>query len=232
MIWYEVLLRLVLAVIVGGFIGYEREYKNRPAGFRTQILVCIGAAVISMIQCYTVQETSNMILQNPTLASALKADIGRLGAQVISGVGFLGAGTIMHEKGSVKGLTTAATTWVVACIGLAIGFGYYLLSIASAVFVFTVLVSLKRVEVRILERSRSTKVEIRYLDRGEMVKKLEEYFRGKGIKVQNIQFELEEDEDSDHQLCLYTILVPRNIKASEIVRDLCCYDEIVKVSLI
>ena len=102
---YQVLIRLALAVVVGGLIGYEREFKNRPAGFRTHILVCLGAAITSMIQLYSIQETTNMILVHPELATAMKVDIGRLGAQVITGVGFLGAGTIIHDKGSIKGLT-------------------------------------------------------------------------------------------------------------------------------
>ncbi|SKA82880.1 putative Mg2+ transporter-C (MgtC) family protein [Clostridium sp. USBA 49] len=232
MTWYEVIIRLILAIIVGGLIGYEREYKNRPAGFRTHILVCIGAAVTSMIQLYAIEETSKMILAQPTLANALKADIGRLGAQVITGVGFLGAGTIIHEKGSVKGLTTAASIWVVACIGLAVGLGYYFLSILSAVSVFIVLVSLKRVEARIFEKAKIIKFEIEYKNRGEMVKKLEEYFKGRNIKVQNIEFEIEEDEETEHQTCLYTILVPRHIKANDIIRDLCYYDEIIKINLV
>jgi putative Mg2+ transporter-C (MgtC) family protein len=232
MIWYEVLLRLLLAIIVGGLIGYEREYKNRPAGFRTHILVCIGASVTSMIQLYSIQETSNMILQHPVLASALKADIGRLGAQVITGVGFLGAGTIIHDKGSVKGLTTAASVWVVACIGLAVGLGYYLLSVASTIGVFLVLVILKRIEARVFHRSKVTKLEIQYNNRIELVKKIEEYFSGRGIKVKNIEFEIEDDEDTSYKTSLYTVLLPRHISKSELIRDLCYNDEIIKVTLI
>jgi putative Mg2+ transporter-C (MgtC) family protein len=232
MIWYEVLLRLLLAIIVGGLIGYEREYKNRPAGFRTHILVCIGAAVTSMIQLYSIQETSNMILQHPVLASALKADIGRLGAQVITGVGFLGAGTIIHDKGSVKGLTTAASVWVVACIGLAVGLGYYLLSIASTIGVFLVLVILKQIEARVFHRARITKLEIQYTNKIELVRKIEEYFSGRGIKVKNIEFEIEDDEDTSYKTSLYTVMVPRHLSKSELIRDLCYYDEIIKVTLI
>ena len=136
MLVYEVAIRLALAVVVGGLIGYEREFKNRPAGFRTHILVCLGAAITSMIQLYSIQDATNMIIQYPELANAMKVDIGRLGAQVITGVGFLGAGTIIHEKGSIKGLTTAASIWTVACIGLAVGLGYYTLTILSTIFVF------------------------------------------------------------------------------------------------
>ncbi|KYH33983.1 putative Mg(2+) transport ATPase [Clostridium tepidiprofundi DSM 19306] len=149
--WYNVLIRLAMAVFVGGIIGYEREFKNRPAGFRTHILVCVGAAVVSMIQLYMVKNSVEIILKNPELANALKVDIGRIGAQVITGVGFLGAGSIIHEKGLIKGLTTAATIWVVACIGLAIGMGYHYLSIFSTIVVFGVLVSLKKFEERIFK---------------------------------------------------------------------------------
>jgi putative Mg2+ transporter-C (MgtC) family protein len=232
MIWYEVILRLILAIIVGGLIGYEREYKNRPAGFRTHILVCVGAAVISMIQLYSVQETTNIIIRQPVLASALKADIGRLGAQVITGVGFLGAGTIMHDKGSVKGLTTAASLWVVACVGLAVGLGYYFLVVAATVGVFLVLATLKQVEARFFQRSKIQKLEVHYDNRVELVTHMEEYFSSKNIKVQNIEFEIDEDEDSPHKKSLYTVLVPRHIKTSEIIRDLCLYEGIIKITLV
>ena len=140
----QVIIRLVLCVLIGGMIGYEREVKNMPAGFRTHILVCIGAAVVSMIQLHMIQESIEIIRNNPETANMLKADFGRMGAQVITGVGFLGAGTILHHKGSVKGLTTAATIWVTACIGLAIGMGYYTLSILSGLMVYCVVVTLKK----------------------------------------------------------------------------------------
>src|SRR3712207_7952470 len=102
--------KLLLAVIIGGAVGYEREFKNRPAGFRTHILVCIGATVISMIQMYTIRDISAMIMNHSQLAGGIKSDVGRMGAQVISGVGFLGAGTIIHERGSVKGLRSEEHT--------------------------------------------------------------------------------------------------------------------------
>ncbi len=120
----NILIRIIMAIVIGGFIGYEREMRNRPAGFVTHTLVCVGACVVSLIQIQMVQDTILIINENPSMASALKADVGRIVAQVVTGVGFLGAGTIIFDKGSVKGLTTATTLWVVACIGLAIGLGY------------------------------------------------------------------------------------------------------------
>jgi len=139
-------IRVVLAVICGGCIGAERGKMNRAAGFRTHILVCLGATIIALIQVETVHETTELILKHPELANALKADLGRIVAQVVTGVGFLGAGTIMVDKGSIKGLTTASTVWVVACVGLAIGLGYYEISVISTFVILFVNVVLKRFE--------------------------------------------------------------------------------------
>jgi putative Mg2+ transporter-C (MgtC) family protein len=233
MLIYDVAIRLVLAVIVGGLIGYEREYKNRPAGFRTHILVCLGAAITSMIQLYSIQDTTNLILMHPELQNALKADIGRLGAQVITGVGFLGAGTIIHEKGSVKGLTTAASIWTVACIGLSVGLGYYTLTILSTICVFIVLVYLKTFEHKLFKNTNVLRVEIQYLNKKNMVEKLEQYFDGMSIKVKNIEFLIDEEEEhSNFDTTMYTIIAPRHIKSSGIVQKLCTFEEIYKATII
>ncbi|MCY6355616.1 MgtC/SapB family protein [Clostridium sp. ZS2-4] len=242
--WQEVIIRLGLAIVVGGLIGYEREFKNRPAGFRTHILVCVGAAVISMIQVYMVEDTVKMIAQDPQLANALKADIGRIGAQVVTGVGFLGAGTIIRDKGSVKGLTTAATIWVVACIGLAVGMGYYLLSIFSAIGVYGVLASLKKFEGKLFAKTNVVKIEMEYYNKKDLVDRVSEYFEIRNIKVKNIEFSLEEDSLDDEEnnevneeiACskksLYTILIPRYIKPGTIVQDLSVFEEIIRVTII
>ncbi|MBU3158196.1 MgtC/SapB family protein [Clostridium frigoris] len=235
MLVHEVAIRLALAVLVGGLIGYEREFKNRPAGFRTHILVCLGAAITSMIQLYSIQETTNMILQHPELQSAMKVDIGRLGAQVITGVGFLGAGTIIHDKGSIKGLTTAASIWTVACIGLAIGLGYYTLTVLSTICVFIVLVFLKTFETKLFKNTNILKLEIQYVNKKNMVEKLEKYFDSVSIKVKNIEFviddEEDEDEKSEYSTTMYTILAPRYIKSSGIVQKLCTFEEIYKAEI-
>lgn len=146
---YEILLRLGLSIFVGGLIGYEREHHNKPAGFITHILVCMGATIIAILQDLMVKDSITLALTSPQLGSILKVDNGRLIAQVVSGVGFLGAGAIMHNKGSVVGLTTAATLWVVACIGLAAGMGYYFLAVIAGASVYGVLVVLRQVKFRI-----------------------------------------------------------------------------------
>ncbi len=126
----EICLRLACAMLVGLVIGTEREITHRPAGMRTHILVALGACVVSV--------TGELLFHHYS-ALGSSADPARLSAQVITGVGFLGAGTIMREGATVKGLTTAASVWAVACLGIASGFGYYGLALAGMVFIFVTL---------------------------------------------------------------------------------------------
>ena len=126
----EISLRLGCAMLVGLIIGIEREYTHRPAGMRTHILVALGACVVSI--------AGEMLFTQYNTTGATP-DPARLSAQVITGVGFLGAGTIMKEGPTVKGLTTAASLWAVACLGLASGFGYYSLALLGMAFIMITL---------------------------------------------------------------------------------------------
>jgi putative Mg2+ transporter-C (MgtC) family protein len=132
---WEIIIKLVLAMVFGGIIGLEREIGNRPAGFRTHTLVCMGSVLVMM--------TSEFLLE---AYASNPPDPARLGAQVISGIGFLGAGTILKDGSRVRGLTTAASLWVVACIGLAIGVGFYLGALAATLLSYITLVLLKKFE--------------------------------------------------------------------------------------
>ena len=127
--------RVILAAILGGIIGYERQHSHRPAGLRTHILVAVGAALVMCTSEYVVLRMGG-------------SDITRMGAQVISGIGFLGAGTILREGFSVKGLTTAASLWAVSCIGLAAGGGFYAGAVIGTVVIYVTLNSLKKVFIR------------------------------------------------------------------------------------
>lgn len=127
---WDICLRLLCAMIVGMVIGTEREYTHRPAGMRTHILVALGACVVMI---------TGQLIFNQYKQYGSTADPARLAAQVISGVSFLGAGTIMREGANVKGLTTAASLWAVACLGIAAGGGYYVVALAGMVFIFITL---------------------------------------------------------------------------------------------
>jgi len=126
----DICLRLLCAMVVGMVIGTEREYTHRPAGMRTHILVALGASSVMIIGQMIFAEYS---------AYGASPDPARLAAQVITGVGFLGAGTIMREGANVKGLTTAASLWAVACLGIASGAGYYTVALLGMVFIFITL---------------------------------------------------------------------------------------------
>lgn len=127
----EILLRLLCAMFIGAVIGTERELTHRPAGMRTHMLVALGSCVVMI--------TSQMIFHQYRAFGATP-DPARLSAQVITGVGFLGAGTILKEGPSIKGLTTAASVWAVACLGIAVGGGYYALGIIGTVGMIIILV--------------------------------------------------------------------------------------------
>lgn len=132
----DALVKLGLATILSGIIGFEREHSHRPAGFRTHILVAVGSALVMLTSVY-ISKDEGMV-----------TDVTRMSAQVLSGIGFLGAGTILREGFSVKGLTTAASLWAVACIGIAVGSGYIAGALVATFVIYLTLNSLKRFIVR------------------------------------------------------------------------------------
>ena len=138
---YEILFRLVLAAVLGGVVGLEREVHGRPAGIRTYLLLCMGSALIMVVS-----EFLFLKYEAKGLSDILRADPGRIAAQAITGIGFLGAGVILRYKDSIRGLTTAACVWVACAIGLAIGAGFYLFGSAVTGLTLVSLVGLKILE--------------------------------------------------------------------------------------
>ena len=165
-------LRLLLAVIFGGIVGYTRERNNKPAGFRTHILVCFGAAIISMVQDQLRLDIMELARANAEVASVVKTDLGRLGAQVV-----LGAGSIMKEKGeTVGGMTTAAGIWATGCAGLGIGWGFYNLAFPAIVFMLLILVFFKKFESKIEKKIVSLNFEIKFLNEKDYEKGIVDVF--------------------------------------------------------
>jgi putative Mg2+ transporter-C (MgtC) family protein len=132
----ELLARLFLAAILGGAIGWERQHANKPAGLRTNILICVGAALLTDLSVTAAAQAPG------------SSDPTRIAAQIVTGVGFLGAGTIMQARGAITGLTSAATLWVVAAIGMAVGFGSAIEATGTTVLVLLVLIPLRTIEAR------------------------------------------------------------------------------------
>ncbi len=172
--------RILLALILGGVIGFEREYFGRTAGFRTHILVSLGAALVMTISIYGFEG----------------GDPARLAAQVISGIGFIGAGAIIHSEKDIKGLTTAATLWITAMIGLAAGNGFYFGAIITTLFAMVVLVWFRNIERKINKKSLKLKAVILWEEGlvSKVLELLKEYnlttyaIESKKVKVNNEEY--------------------------------------------
>lgn len=224
----QVFIRLLLATLISGMIGSDREYKNRPAGMKTHILVCLGACVIAMIQQQIAFENIEFARQNLHLATTIRTDPARLIAQVVSGIGFLGAGTIIVTRRKIMGLTTAASLWATAGIGLAIGMGYYEIAVVSSIFVILVLVFLKK----IIHINTLKKVEIKYKHKLETKEFIQNYFDKKNIKVRDVNFTLSQNENDKIYTNVYRIEIPKGMKYSDIVEDISLNKNITTIRMI
>jgi putative Mg2+ transporter-C (MgtC) family protein len=147
--WDESLLRLALAAVLGGLIGVERELREREAGLRTHLLVALGSALFTIVGAYGFHD----FLESGD--PVVRADPTRIAAQIVTGIGFLGAGAIIRQGFSVRGLTTAATLWVVAAVGLASGAGYYSAAVITTALVLIALYPLRIIAYQILRRYRA-----------------------------------------------------------------------------
>lgn len=162
-----------------------------------------------------------MISLNENLINVVNIDYARLGAQVISGVGFLGAGTIIHSKGSIKGLTTAASLWAVASLGLAIGMGYYNISIFGAIAIIVSLGALKRLEHRFMRNSGLSKIEIGYIDKKESIDFIKSIFNRWNIEIKDIEVYIKDDDRKyGVKTNLYTIKIYKGFSIDEMMHDL------------
>jgi len=179
----EALLRLLIAAGLGGAVGLERELRDHEAGFRTHLLVSLGACVFTLVSAYAWTDWTF------STASGVVFDPTRIAAQIVTGIGFLGAGAIIVRGISVRGLTTAATLWVVAAIGMAAGTGYYAVAVGAAVLVLVSLGPLKLVSSRLLSRVRPEEAElgIRLAPEGEATRVLD-LIEELGGRVAHVEF--------------------------------------------
>src|SRR5438046_9757640 len=146
----DLMLQRGLATLLGGVIGLEREFKSKPAGLRTNILICIGSVLYTHLSLAMLTASTGVIPAG--------TDTTRVAAQIVTGVGFIGAGTILHARGAVVGLTSAATIWVVARIGIALGSGHYLVCVCTNLAVIIVLAGLGRVELVVERQSTQSRL--------------------------------------------------------------------------
>lgn len=203
----SIALRMLMAVICGGLVGMEREYKRRPAGFRTHILICVGASITTMTSVYLMT-----VLHYTT-------DISRLGAQVIAGIGFIGAGTIIvtnHQR--VRGITTAAGLWTVAIVGLAIGAGFYEGAVLTTVLVLFAESVFSKLEHWITRTSPEIYIFVEYGDRScleDMVLVLRQF------QVKVLHLEIKHSRNVDKGGCaICSLRLPKKCSPDELLLHL------------
>lgn len=221
----DMALRLTLAVVLGGVIGFDREFKNRPAGFRTHMLVCVGAALIALIQRQIELDVAGFVASNPDLSDALHSDPARLIAQVVSGIGFLGAGTIIMTKRAVHGLTTAASLWSVAALGLALGMGYYSMAGLAFVLILLVLAVLQRV-IRVPELVR---IEVVCRNPRATQAFIQETLRRHQVKLRAVEDDFAYDGRQKSYTNVMTLILPRGLTLYALTEDLSVCEDILRV---
>ena len=200
--------RICLAAVCGGAIGIEREYKRRPAGFRTHILICLGAAMTTLTSQYLFQ-----VMHYTT-------DIARLGAQVIAGIGFIGAGTIVvTRRQKVKGLTTAAGLWASAIVGLALGGGFYEGGIFTAVLILLAELVFSRLEYRILSVAPEVHLYIEYAEKA-CLDEILALLREKNIKILNMELTRSVNSEHNNASAILFVRLNKRIKLHELMEQI------------
>ena len=197
--------RMGLAVLCGGIIGIEREYKRRPAGFRTHILICMGAAITTM--------TSQFLYLNLHYYT----DMARLGAQVVAGMGFIGAGTIIvTRRQRIKGLTTAAGLWTSAIIGLCLGGGFYEGGILATILILLAELFFSKLEYRILERAPEVNLYVEYTGKASPENVLS-LCKAWGLKVLNLEI-TRSTETATHNACaIFTLRMNKKCRVDDLL---------------
>jgi putative Mg2+ transporter-C (MgtC) family protein len=206
--WAEILLRVGLAAVLGGAIGFERELREREAGLRTHLLVSVGAALFTMVSAYAWTDWRF------STAEGLVFDPTRIAAQVVTGIGFLGAGAIIRQGLSIRGLTTAATLWVVAAIGMSTGAGYYAAAVITTVLVLVSLWPLRLVAFRISGRFRPEEGRLAVeLPAGASAASILEAVEDAGAVVRSLEFE----EEGDARRVDMRVRIERGRSAAELI---------------
>lgn len=210
--YWEIALRLGLAIIFGGAVGFERESQNLPAGFRTHILVCVGATLIMMVSAYGFTgPLSEMV------------DPSRIAASVVTGIGFLGAGTILRQRGSIRGLTTAASIWAVSAIGLAVGIGFYFGSMLATLVVLISLLVLGRLDRVLLSSYRVKRLTVRMSDQAGLLSEIAAIFTDLKINIRKIELDSipgRTDMEKETVEIEFMLVVPLNFEHNRLFQRL------------
>lgn len=224
----QIIFRLLLVILIAGFIGWDRQKKNRPAGVQVHILVGIGAVIVAMIQQELGLQALKLAANQPGIADHVATDAARLIAAVISGIGFLGAGTIIVTNRVVRGLSTAASLWACAALGIAVGMGYYAIALAGGITVALALLFLERV----LRIDMGTDIQVEMISQKDEDELLEAFFKKRHIRFIPKDFRVENNNGERHYTVSYAIKRPVNMSYDDLATELIKLDEIIKVDLV
>ena len=224
----SMMLRVVLAMVVGGIVGFEREKKGRPAGFRTYMLVAVGATLTVILSQYLDYMLNNRwVLASDAIG--IKTDLSRFGAQVINGVGFLGAGTIIVTgKQEVKGLTTAAGLWASACMGIAIGAGFYECMVMGTLLIVISMKLLPFIENIVMRRARNMSIYVG-MDSMENLGSVVSYLKNAGIRLFDVEIDKSENEHMKQVNALLSIRLPNQLQHTQVLAKLATMDGIIAI---
>ncbi len=213
----ELLLRLLCSMLIGGLIGLERGGRNHDAGLKTHILVCLGSASIMALSGLIYEEVGRT------------GDVTRMAAQVISGIGFLGAGSIIIGGNKIKGLTTAATLWTTACLGLVVGSGYYLLAFYTTALMMFTMYCLRPLATKIQESHQSMGIAVNVANKKSLTE-LSSYLNEQGIDVKSISLN-EGSHDGDISVII-SVNADKKKLANIILMSLCSIEGVNDASIL
>jgi len=218
--WPEALLRVVIAAALGGAVGLERELRDREAGFRTHMLVSVGSALFTIVSAYAFRD---FLVSG---AAVVRADPTRIAAQIVTGIGLLGAGAIIRQGLSIRGLTTAATLWVVAAIGMAVGAGYYGGAVITTAVVLVSLWPLRIVAHRATERFRpQTSTLVVQLPAGASPGPLLDEVERLGARVLSVEI----SHEADRRTVLLDASMPPRVEPPRVIAQVGELDDVLEV---
>ena len=215
--YLELTVRLTLSILLGGIIGLERETINKPAGFRTHILVCLGSTIVMLVSLFIFTE----------FKGSTNVDPSRIPAQVVSGIGFLGAGTIIIEGANVKGLTTAASLWTVSAIGLAVGVGFYYGAILATFLILLTLIAFNKLEAFLLKKRYLQPIKLLVEDMPGQLGKIGSCLGEMNISIRDVKM-----ENMEEGKLLITLMVRKinNLEYEELKQKLLQMDGIYDIT--
>jgi putative Mg2+ transporter-C (MgtC) family protein len=223
----EVAIRLLLTAALCGVIGFEREIRDQSAGFRTHILLGLGAALFTLVSAYGFTPFTEAALQSG--GRGIQFDPTRIAAQIVTGIGFLGAGAIIRQGTDIRGLTTAASLWAAAAIGMAVGAGYYFGAVATTVVVIVALYALRELRNRLFTRFTTDFgiLRIAFSDTGSAINELTETLERHGLQIRNLGTEIEGGKS------LYTIQlrIPPRRGVQEALEEISMLPNVERVSV-